>query len=97
MLDGDARTAVEHLEFAEFANDGGENLVFNILEDRYPDKDPIDRVGRVLFDVFEVSAREGERLSEWSATAESVFHACQRDAGIAFTDMVKGYLCLHRC
>ena len=25
MLDGDALTAVEHLEFAEFAIDGGEN------------------------------------------------------------------------
>ena len=36
-------------------------------------------------------------MSEWSARADSVFHACQRDAGIAFPDMVKGYLCLHRC
>ena len=75
----------------------GENLIFNILEARYPDKDPIDRAGKALFDVFELSAREGERLSEWSARAESVFHACQRDAIIAFPDMVKGYLCLHRC
>ena len=97
MLDGDALSAVEHLEFAEFAIDGGENLIFNILEARYPDKDPIDRAGKALFDVFEVSAREGERLSEWSVRAESVFHACQRDAVIAFPDMVKGYLCLHRC
>ena len=47
--------------------------------------------------MFEVSAREGERLSEWSARAESVFHACQKDGRIAFPDMVKGYLCLHRC
>ena len=91
MLDGDALTAVEHLEFAEFAVDGGETLIFNILEGRYPDKDPIDRVGKALFDVFEVSAREGE-----PARAESVYHACQRDAGIAFPDMVKGYLCLTR-
>ena len=97
MLDGDALTAVEHLEFAAFAVDGGETLIFNILEARYSDKDPIDRAGKALFDVFEVSAREGERLSEWSARAESVFHACQRDAGIAFPDMVKGHLCLHRC
>ena len=36
MLDGDALTAVEHLEFAEFAVDGGETLMFNILEARYP-------------------------------------------------------------
>ena len=70
MLDGDALTAVEHLEFAEFAIDGGEILIFNMLEARYPDKDPIDRAGKALFDVFEVSAREGERLSEWSARAE---------------------------
>ena len=26
-----------------------------------------------------------------------MFHACQRVAGIAFPDVVKGYLCLHRC
>ena len=77
MWDGDALTAVEHLEFAEFANDGGENRICNMLEARYPDKDPIDRAGKALFDVFEVSAREGERLSEWSTKAESVFHACQ--------------------
>ena len=90
MWDGDALTAVEHLDFAEFAIYGGENLIFKMLEARYPDKDPIDRAGKALFDVFEVSVREGERLSEWSDRAESVFHACQRDAGIAFPDMVKG-------
>ena len=60
MMDGDALTAVEHLDFAEFAVDGGEELSFNILEARYPDKDPIDRAKKVLFDVFEVSAREGQ-------------------------------------
>ena len=92
---GHALTAVEHLEFAEFF--GWWDSDFYILEARYHDKDPIDRAGKALFDVFEVSAREGERLSEWPAWAESVFHACQRDAGIAFPDMVKEYLCLHRC
>ena len=88
MLDGDALTAVEHLEFREFAIESGENVIFTFLEARYPSK--------ALFDVFEVSAREGEPLGEWSANADSVFHACQRDAGIAFPDMVKGHLCLHR-
>ena len=98
MLDGDALTAVEHLEFAEFAVDGGgEELIFKMLEARYPDKDPIDLADKALFDVIEVSAREGERLSEWSAISDSVFHACQRDAGTAFLGMVKVYLCLHRC
>ena len=87
----------DYLEFPEFALEGGENVMFTILQAPYPDKDPTGRAGKALFDVFEVSAREGEHLSEWSARADSVFHACQRDAGIAFPDMVKGYLCLHRC
>ena len=26
-----------------------------------------------------------------------MFHDCQRDAEVAFPDMVNGYLCLHRC
>ena len=91
MLDGDALTAMEHLEFAEFAIGGGEILIFNILEARYPDRDPIGRAGKALFGVFEVSAGEGERQSEWSGRAESVFHACQGDARTAFPDVVKGY------
>ena len=78
MLDGDALTAVEHLDFAEFAIVGGEILIFNILEARYPDKDPIHRASKGLFDVFEVSAREGERLSELSAKAESVLRLSER-------------------
>ena len=85
MLDGDALTAVEHLDFREFAVEGGENVNFIILEARYPDKDPIDRAGKALLYLFEVSAREGERLAEWSARADSVFTACQRDAGIVFS------------
>ena len=97
MLDGDALTAMEHLQFPKFAIEGGEIVIFTILEARYPDKDPTDRAGKALFDVFEVSAREGERLGEWSARADSVFHACQRDPRTAFPDMVKGCLCLHRC
>ena len=46
MLDGDALTAVEHLEFPEFAIEGVENVIFTILEARYPIKDPIDRAGK---------------------------------------------------
>ena len=46
LLDGDALTAVEHLEFAECAIDGFEILIFKVLEARYPDKDPIDRAGQ---------------------------------------------------
>ena len=63
MLDGDALTAVEHLEFAEVAVDGADTLIFNMLEARYPDKDPIDQAGKALFDVCEVSARESRSLT----------------------------------
>ena len=38
MLDGDALTAVEHLEFPEFALEGGENVIFTVLEARYRTK-----------------------------------------------------------
>ena len=37
MLDGDALTAVEHLEFPEFAIEGGENVIFTILQARFAD------------------------------------------------------------
>ena len=47
--------------FPEFAIEGGENVILTILEAQYLDKDPIHRVGKALFDVFEVSARERQR------------------------------------
>ena len=41
MLDGDALTAVEHLEFPEFAIESGENVILhNPGKARYPDKGP---------------------------------------------------------
>ena len=46
MLDGDALTAVQHLELPEFAIESGENVIFTILEARYLDKDPIDRASK---------------------------------------------------
>ena len=61
MLDGDALTAVEHLVFPEFAIEGGENVIFNILEARYPDKDPIDQASKALFDVFQLANGNGLR------------------------------------
>ena len=57
---------MEQLEFAEFAIDGGENLIFNIFEVRYPDEDPIDRAGKALFDVFEVCEKENVEVSATS-------------------------------
>ena len=67
-------------------------MIFFILEARDTDKDPIDRATKALFYVFEVWHVQEKRLSEWSPRAASVFHACQRDAGIAFPDVVKGLL-----
>ena len=61
MLDGDALTAVEHLVFPEFAMEGGENVIFNILEAQYLDKDPIDRAGKALFDMFRPAKGNGLR------------------------------------
>ena len=34
MLDGDTLFAVEDLEFSKFSAEGGENLIFSILEAR---------------------------------------------------------------
>ena len=61
MLDEDALTTVEHLEFPEFAIEDGENVIFTILEARYPDKDPIDRASKALFDVFRPAKGNGLR------------------------------------
>ena len=36
MLDGDALSAVKDLEFPDFAIEGGENVLFSILEARFP-------------------------------------------------------------
>ena len=47
--------------------EAGENVIFFILEARYPDKDPIDRAGKALFDVFRPAKETGLRAVGWSA------------------------------
>ena len=43
MLDGDGLLAVEDLEFRVFAVEGSENLIFSILDARFPGEDSFDR------------------------------------------------------
>ena len=46
MLDRDALAEVESLEFLEWAVEGCENLIFTILENRFPGEDSVDETDK---------------------------------------------------
>ena len=61
-LSGKALEAVEHLDVSEYQKEGGDKVLWKLLDQRFPEKEKSDELAEVLSDVFTLRAREGESL-----------------------------------
>ena len=48
LLDGPALEAVDHLSFEDYSATGGEKLLWDLLDARFPEKDKSDEMGEAL-------------------------------------------------
>ena len=62
LLAGKALDCIEHLETSEYQEEGGEQVIFQLLDSRFPQKDSSDEMSEVLAAVFNLRALEGESL-----------------------------------
>ena len=65
LLAGKALDCIEHLETSEYQEEGGEQVIFQLLDSRFPQKDSSDEMSEVLAAVFNLRALEGESLKVW--------------------------------
>ncbi|CAE7029162.1 RE2 [Symbiodinium sp. CCMP2592] len=95
LLQGKALEMVEHLKESEYQKEGGEKVIFEILDKRWPERDRTDEMGENLTEVFTLRAREGELLRTWCARARECFDRCSRKTGVSFPEEAKGWIVLN--
>ena len=96
LLSGKALECVEHLDPSSYQKKDGEKILFERLDQRFPQKDASDEMSEVLTEVFAVKAHEGESLKAWISRATELFERCQRKVNVNFPEEARGWMILHR-
>lgn len=96
LLSGKALEAVEHLEPSAYHKEKGEDVLFGILDRRFPEKEATDEMSENLTAIFNLKANEGEPLKTWINRAPEAFEKLNRKAQVNFPDEARGWLILHR-
>ena len=95
LLQGRALEVVEHLKDDEYQKEGGDLVLFELLDKRWPERDRTDEIGEHITEVFMLKSKEGELLRTWCARSRECFDRCQRKTGVVFPDEAKGWILLH--
>ena len=96
LLTGKAYETIEHLEPSEYQKKDGDQVIWKLLDARFPKQDTVDELNETLTDVFGLRAREGETMKQWAARATELFDRCSRKAGVSFPEEAKGWILLNR-
>ena len=86
LLAGKALECVEHLEQSAYQKAGGEKIIFELLDQRFPQKDQSDEMSEALTEVFQLRAHEGESLKAWVSRATELFDRVKRKVNVAFPE-----------
>ncbi len=95
LLDGAAWEAVEHLSLEDLSAEGGEDRLWKILGDRFPEKEAHDLMGEALGEVFGLAARDQESSKDWTSRVRDTFDKCRRRAAVDFPPEAQGWICLN--
>lgn len=96
LLEGKAADAVDRLDVEDWEVDGGEALIFDILDQRFPGKAAQDRIGEVLDELFGLRATKNEPMSSYTGRCNETFDKAERE-GIPLPSLVRGYIMLRGC
>ena len=91
LLDGQALLAVDGVDPDDLEQDGGEHLIFDKLDDRYPEQATQDKIGEVLDNVFTLRVDRGESTAAFVGRARAAFEQAARE-GIDFPSVARGYM-----
>ena len=91
-LSGKALETVEHVDPAEYQQDGGEQVLLRLLDARFPERDQTDELAEVLNEVFSMRATENKILRAWVSRATDLFDRCERKGGVKFPEEARGFV-----
>lgn len=93
MLDGSALRAFDSTNMDDLEVDGGQDVVYQVLDDRYPEESTHDRLGEILDAIFDLKVERGESTAVYTGKARAAFSAAEAE-GVKFPDTARGYLVL---
>ena len=96
LLSGKALETVEHLEPGDYQKEGGDDVIWRLLDTRYPKLEVVDELAETLSEVFNLRAQEGETMKQWTSRATELFDRCNRKTGVNFPEESRGWILLHR-
>ena len=90
LLDGQAALALESIDIKDMCMEGGEQLVFRELDQRFPDKVAAVRVGGAMEEAFELKIMKNETTEGFAGRSRLVFTRLQSE-GAKLPSEVRGY------
>ena len=95
LLQGKALEVVKHLTADQYQVENGEQVIFDLLDKRWPQKDRTDEIGEIIGEIFAMKGKHNESLRQWSARAREACDRCKRKCGVDFPEEVRGWVLLH--
>ena len=95
LLDGLALETVEHMTIEQLTADDGDEKIWTLLEERFPDKLKHDHLAECLREVFALHAKEGESMAEWTSRVQESFSKCRRKVSVEFPSEARGWITLN--
>lgn len=93
LLDGSALRAFDATNMDDLEVDGGQDVVYQVLDDRYPEESTHDRLGEILDAIFDLKVERGESTAVYTGKARAAFSAAEAE-GVKFPETARGYLVL---
>ena len=93
LLDGSALRAFDATNMDDLEVEGGQDVVYQVLGDRYPEESSHDRLGEILDAIFDLKVERGESTAVYTGKARAAFSAAEAE-GVKFPDTARGYLVL---
>ena len=72
LLTGKALECVEHLDPNSYQLEGGDTVLLELLDKRFPEKDKTDELGEMLAEVFSLKVQDNETVKRWIGRASEL-------------------------
>ena len=93
LLDGAALRSFDQIGLEKLETAGGEDIIYEVLDNRFLEEEAHDRIGEVLDCVFGLEVKKQESTSVFTGRVRAAFAAAEAE-GISFPSVARGYLLL---
>ena len=94
LLDGLAQAMFDDMDVdGDLAAEGGEQLIFQRLDQRYPDSEPADRLAEALDAIYDLKWESNKTATNYVGRTLQVFARAQQE-GVTYPEKAQGHALL---